>query len=110
MKFIKRRPFKAQINVEFPDADGAEMTFTAHFVALGVDELQSYKLDTVESQTAYLLAVFVGWDGIIEDTDGPEKPLQFTPENRDMLIGDLFIRRALQDTYRDTMAGLKRGN
>ena len=115
MKFVKRRPFKAQIIVEFPcvdrGADGADdMKFTAHFVALSLEELKSHKMETTDDQDAYLRAVFVGWDGIIEDTDGPEKPLPYTAENRDMLMGDLFIRRALQETYATTMAGLKRGN
>lgn len=111
MKFVKHRPFKAQITVEVPGAEGADdMKFTAHFIALSMDELKSHKLETAEEQDAYLRAIFVGWDGITDDTEGEDKPLPFTPENRDMLIGDLFIRRALQETYASTMAGQKRGN
>jgi|GEM_PF-1294879 len=113
MKFIKNRPFKARVKVEFPsaDPDASEVAeFTGHFVSLPMDELAALPLDTVDQQESYLRRVFVGWDGMTDDTEGKDAPFAFSEENRNLLIRDFHIRRAVMDVYAASLSGMKRGN
>lgn len=113
MKFIKHRPFKARVKVEFPAQDGEGVDvqeFTAHFVALPVDEIAALEVATDAGQPAYLRRVLVGWDGITDDSDGKDAPFAFSPEALEMLIGDFLTRNALMTTYFSHLTGAKRGN
>lgn len=108
MKIIKNRPFKATVKVVYPgDADGAENSFTGHFVALDMEAMKELKVGTVEAEDAYMDQMFKGWDGLVDSTDAP---FEVTPENRAALLSDLAVRRAVMDTYAREMAGLRRGN
>lgn len=114
MRLSATRQFSATVVVNMPTATGApadeDMTFTARFRALTTDEFQAHDLASGEGQNAYLRDVLCGWEGLVDDTGGEDKPLAFTPENRDALIRDFFVRRALMETYAQALAGAKRGN
>lgn len=113
MKFIKHRPFKARVKVEFPAPDGEGVDvqeFTAHFVALPVDEIAALDVAAASGEPVYLRRVLVGWDGITDDSDGKDAPFGFSPENLETLIGDLLTRAALMTAYFAHLTGAKRGN
>lgn len=114
MRISSTRYFTATVAVAMPTTAGSpadeDMTFTARFRALTTDEFQAHDLGSGEGQNAYLRDVLCGWEGLIDDTDGEDKPLAFTPEHRDALIRDFFVRRALMETYAQALAGAKRGN
>lgn len=113
MKIVKKRIFKATVKVDFPSAEGEEViaqSFIGHFEAKPYGDLEQYTLDTFENQQAYLRAIFVGWEGLTDDTGPTEVPFAVTPENHEFLINDVFIRPALMKTYIQALAGAKRGN
>lgn len=112
MKIVKNRQFKAKVTVDFPADDGAVETqsFTARFRALSVPEIAEHKLLDTAGQDAFLKAVLMGWEGLTDDRDGEEVPLVFSPEAMTMVLSDLFVRRAVIDTYQAQLMGAKRGN
>lgn len=111
MKLIKNRPFTAKITVDYPAVEGGvEQSFTGHFIALPMKELEKFNIGTVEDQDTFLERVFVGWSGLLDDRDGEGVPLEFSAEARAMLLDDLFLRRAVLETYSQTLAGVRRGN
>lgn len=118
MKITRNRIFKAPVDVLIPDGEATRTeTFIGHFAALPSDELASWPGTSLPDQDENLRRVLVGWDGLKDDSedvgpaDGAELPdFGFSPENRDTLIRDLFIRRALLKTYAVALSGAKRGN
>lgn len=113
MKFIKNRPFKTRVKVEFPSADGEGIDtqeFTGHFVSLPMDEIAALDIGTTEGQDSYLRRILVGWDGLTDDTDGKDVPFAFSAENHAFLIRDFLIRSAVMSTYLAALSGAKRGN
>jgi len=112
MKIVKNRQFKAKVSVDFPtDEDTVEtQSFTALFRALSVPELAEHHLLDAAGQDAFLADVLIGWEGLTDDRDGEEVPLVFSPEAMTMVLSDLFVRRAVIDTYQAQLMGAKRGN
>lgn len=114
MRLSATRQFSATVVVNMPWAEGqpaAEpLTFVGHFRALTTDDFQQHDMASIEGQSAYLRQVFLGWEGVIDDTDGEDKPLKFSTEARDVLIRDFFVRQALLGTYAEALGGAKRGN
>lgn len=112
MKINRTRIFKSKVDVTIPDGETDRVeTFIGHFLALPSDELQQWPGHTLEDQDTNLRRVFVGWEGLVDDGEGETaQPYLFTPENRDDMIRDLFIRRALLRTYAVALSGAKRGN
>ena len=111
MKIVRDRTFRTKVTVTVPDGDTVQSSsFTAHFRALSTDDLAEHRLGTIEEQDAYLAAFLVGWEGLIDDLDGVEKPFEFSEANRRQLISDVFVRRALLDAYAQAMVGAKLGN
>lgn len=111
MKITRTRTFRATVTVTVPDGDlQTSSTFTAVFKALSTEDLAEHRLGTIEEQDAYLQAFLVGWEGLIDDLDGTEKPFEFSEANRRLLISDVFVRRALLEAYSGAMVGAKRGN
>lgn len=113
MKLLKTRPFAAIVKVPFPGEtpDSVnEQSFTGQFVALPANELKSFALATEDEKRAFLTRVFTGWSGIQDDVEGEDVPLAVNPENRERLLGDLFVLTAVLQTYVMAMAGAKRGN
>ena len=114
MKLVKTRRFTALVTVGFPasaEAKSEDISFTAHFVALSKSELKEFDLTSDVSVEAFLRRVLVGWEGIVDDTEGGvAHPLLFRPETVSLLLDDLAITRALLKAYIEAMAGLIRGN
>ncbi len=112
MKIVKSRSFKAKVTVDFPTDEGAVETqsFMALFRALSVPELSEHHLLDAAGQDAFLADVLIGWEGLTDDRDGEEVPLTFSPAARTMILTDVFVRRAVIDTYQAKLAGAKRGN
>lgn len=113
MKFIKNRPFKARVKVEFPAANGEGIDaqeFTGHFVSLPIDEVEQMDYATNEGQEDYLRRILVGWEGLTDDTDGKDAPMLFSPENHTLLIRDSRVRAAVINAYVEKVHGAKRGN
>lgn len=111
MKITRHRTFRATVTVSVPDGDKqTTSSFTALFKALSTEDLAEHRLGTIEEQDAYLQAFLIGWEGLIDDLDGEEKPFEFSEVNRRLLISDVFVRRALLDAYSQAMLGAKRGN
>lgn len=111
MKILKERSFRKKIEVEFPAEDGPErQSFVAVFRVLKPDALEGRYLRTDEEQRAFLADVLVGWDGLTEDRDGHDAPFLFSAENRNELLSDVFVRRAVLKTYLDAMTGVAAGN
>lgn len=111
MKFNPNRIFKTKVDVSIPTADGEDtIQFVAQFKALSTDEMVGWPGQTMREQDDNLRRVLVGWDGITADLDGTDAPFVFSPENRDALISDFFVRTALLTTYAKALAGVRRGN
>lgn len=118
MKITRTRIFKASVDVEIPDGEGVRTeAFIGHFMALASDELATWPGVSLEEQDQNLRRVLVGWDGLKDDLtavgakgDDDLPDFAYSAENRDLLIRDLFIRRALLRTYAVSLSGAKRGN
>lgn len=111
MKITRNRTFRVPVTISIPDGDRVQTSsFTAQFRALSTEDLAEHRLGTLEEQDAYLSAFLVGWEGLIDDLDGEEKPFEFSEANRRVLISDVFVRRALLEAYSAAMLGAKRGN
>lgn len=113
MKLISHRKFSAKVLVRLPPPPGgevAEASFNAHFIALPKAELKAFDLRDDAQVDAFLRRVLVGWDGLIDDGNGPERALPFQPDTLELVINDLAVTRALLQAYVDTMAGVIRGN
>lgn len=112
MKIVKNRQFKAKVTVNFPSDEGAveSQSFMALFRALSVPELAEHHLLDAAGQDAFLADVLIGWDRLTDDRDGEDVPLIFSPEARTMILTDVFVRRAVIDTYQAQLMGAKRGN
>jgi hypothetical protein len=108
MKIVKNRPFKATVKVVYPGDDApADDSFVGHFVALDREALKQLKLGTVEGEDEYIDMMFKGWDGLV---DSDNSAFDVTPENRAALLSDMAMRQAIMETYRQELAGLRRGN
>jgi hypothetical protein len=111
MKITRNRTFRVPVIVAVPDGDAVvKSTFTGHFRALTTDELALHGMETLQDQDAYLTDFLIGWEGLIDDLDGEEKPFVFSPENRSLLISDVFVRAGLIQAYEGAMLGVRRGN
>lgn len=111
MKLTRNRVFRSKITVTVPNGDTVDVqTFYAHFKAIPVDAMMVHRLGTSEEQAAFLRDVLVGWDGITDDRDGVDAPMEVTPENLELVIGDTFVRTALLDKFGKDVAGAARGN
>ncbi|MDB5658312.1 MAG: hypothetical protein JWS10_927 [Cypionkella sp.] len=108
MKIVKNRPFKATVKVVYPGDDAtADSSFIGHFLTLNREALQGIVLGTTEAEDEYMAKMFTGWEGLVDSDDAP---FDINPENREALLGDMAVRRAVMATYREEMAGLRRGN
>lgn len=108
MKIVKNRPFKATVKVVYPGVDAAaDDNFKGHFIALDRKELAQTVLGTVEAEDAFIDKMFTGWEGLVDSTDAP---FEVSVENREALLSDLAVRRAIIETFREEMTGLRRGN
>lgn len=110
MKIVKDRTFKAKVTVEFPAEDGSEIqSFTGHFKALSMPELISL-IEGKEDPSETFPKFLIGWDGLTDDREGKDDPFPFSLENVQLLAGDVFVARAIQQAYVAAISGAKRGN
>lgn len=112
MKITKDRTFKHRITVSYPETEetSATASFTVTFKALTRRQLQECKIGNHEGQADLLRQVVVGWDGVTDDRDGTDQPLEFSGEALEVLLDDVWIMRALFDGYGSALVGAKRGN
>ena len=111
MKIVKNRTFRTKVSVELPTEAGFEtVSFVGVFKALTQEELEAAAFGTNAEQRAFISQVLIGWDGVTDDQDGSDKPYPFSPENRDLLLQDIFIMRAVNLAYAAALSGAKRGN
>ncbi len=112
MKIVKNRTFSQKVVVTIPNDDGGtdQQSFTGRFKVLSTDEIAAHHLGTDEGQTAYCREIFIGWDDLTEDREGEDRPFEFSVGNHALLMSDVFVRRAVIDTYTAALTGAKRGN
>ncbi len=108
-KVNDRPKFTTEISVKVPDGEGHRTeTFKATFAVLPEPELpDAHELGTQDGQRIFLQKVLVGLDDVVSDDD---RPLEFTLEVRDAVIGRLDARSALIRGYFDKFTSLASGN
>ena len=109
MKKTKNPTFTHNVEVRRPvDGGFKDESLTVRFLALPVDRLEEFNLFTTDGTTDYLKTIVVGWgDDYLGDDD---KPIPFSDAERDELINDPPVRRALVETYAKALSGAKAGN
>jgi len=94
--------FMAEVAVRIPSgASHLEQIFMATFEALDIPELEAFDLATPAGAQAFCERVFVGASDLVSGG----KPIGFSAEVRDTIIGKSWARSALVDAY---LAGLRK--
>lgn len=105
-KITTNPTFTHSVHVMVPvDGGHKEQTFKATFAVMDVEELE--RVQDEEGQRGVLRKVIKGFDELIGDDD---KPVPFSDDLREQLIGVPFVRIALFQTYLKAISKAKAGN
>lgn len=105
-RIVREPEFTATVAVQ-PPGDELRQSFTARFRALPLSEVQVFDLASPSGTEDFLRRVWVGFEGVIEE-DG--RPAEWSPELRDELIDQVWLRMPLVVAYRQGLTGAARGN
>lgn len=98
--------FTHDVEVNTPvDGGFKKETFKATYAVIDVEEIGD--THSLEGQKSLLQRVVVGLEDIL---DGNKKPVPYSDEFRDRLIGIPFIRKALLNTYLEAVINGPVGN
>jgi hypothetical protein len=107
-KIAKSPEFTHKVAVQVPiDGGHKEETLKCRFRALSADEMSQHDLMTAEGTEAYLRAICVSFEDVV-DEDG--QPLEHSDQLKNTLLGIPFVRIALVRAYSAAMAKAKLGN
>lgn len=101
--------FSHPVKVLIPvDGGHKEQSFTAEFRVIPAEEAAKFDLNKGEDSRAFLQRAIVKFG---DDIVGPDdKPVPYSDELRDRLIGVPYVRSALARTYFAAIGGQKLGN
>ncbi len=103
-----RPTFTHTVKVRVPVDGGFEdQDFKATFEVLPTDEIKKYDLDDRDDSTAFLVRIVQGMDDLIGKDD---QPVPYNHQVRDVLLRQLYVRKALVRTYFSAVSGAQAGN
>jgi hypothetical protein len=109
-KFVvtKHPQFTHKVKVQVPVNGGFEtQDFDATFNVVPTDEVGDYDLSSGAGSTDFLRRAV---DSITDLVDENDQPITYNDGIRDLLFGQLYVRRALVRTYFDAVSGAQAGN
>jgi hypothetical protein len=103
-----RPTFRRTVAVTVPDGDGSRTeSFIAYFRGLPDDEIAKFDLATVNGTKAFLRAVIVQLDDILDEA---EDPLPYRDDVREAVLAWPNARIALARSYFEGFAQAAEGN
>ncbi|MDT7533730.1 hypothetical protein OVY48_09870 [Sphingobium sp. SA2] len=100
--------FTHPVKVKVPvDGGYEEQSFKVTFNVIPTDEVADFDLGNGEGSTAFLRRAVKHMDDLIGKD---EKPVPYSDKLRDLLLGQLYVRKALARAYFDAMSGAQSGN
>jgi hypothetical protein len=106
---VSREPtFTHVVSVQVPiDGGHREESFKATYRVLDTKTTNDFDLETEHGSRRFLEAAIVKLDDLIDETD---RPLSYSNEVRDQLLGQPHVRAALARAYFAAIGKAKAGN
>lgn len=105
--FSARPVWSWPVTVQVPAAGGfTEQTFTAVYQLVPDDQARALAIAD-DTGTALLAEALIGWDGV---TDANKAEIPFNAPTRDALLQIVYVRNAVFEGYRASLAGAPRKN
>ena len=107
-KIVSNPRFRHVVTVLVPvDGGHAEQTLGVTFRVLSSDEAEAHDLSTTAGMDAFLRAIVVGLDDVVDD-DG--HPLPFSDGMRDRVLGPMYVKLAVLRAYTAALGKARLGN
>lgn len=100
--------FSHTVKVQVPvDGGFKDQDFKATFAVVATDDIQNYDLSSGSGTKDFLRAAIVHMSELVDKNNDP---ISYNDEIRDLLLGQLYVRKALVRTYFDAVSGAQLGN
>ncbi|MFC3442547.1 hypothetical protein ACFOKF_15335 [Sphingobium rhizovicinum] len=109
-KFVvtKNPQFTHKVKVQVPVNGGFEtQDFDATFNVVPTDEIGEYDLSSGPGSTDFLRRAV---DSLSDLVDEKDQPVSWNDSVRDLLFGQLYVRKALVRAYFEAVSGAQSGN